>query len=279
MTAPIGTTTGCSGVQVAPTVTHVTTPTVHCSKVNVNWTTTVAPSLLVSYPYRLYWSRTGSGHYGVVAVQGAGQNGSYQLSSLSLNQSYDYFYRVLCTGGAQVVSSTTTDVTCSGPNRIAKPTEDEHVVYEVNGTYFVDADIREVIAAYEAAHPETQVNDGQEHFYDLHKVSMPNAVEAAATEEETASAANPLNTGSFSLQPNPTNNRVKVSYSLPSENLSEATINLMDMSGRVLRSIRVANPSQEGWLSIDLSDINSGVYLVHVQTEGYTETKKLVVNK
>jgi hypothetical protein len=28
-----------------------------------------------------------------------------------------------------------------------------------------------------------------------------------------------------------------------------------------------------------LNDLNSGVYLINVETEGYTETQKLVVNK
>ena len=178
-----------------------------------------------------------------------------------------------------MVSGVTTDVTCSGPNRMPKPSGNEHTVYEVNGTYFVDADIREVISAYEAAHPETQVNDGQEHYYDLHQVSMPNITDELPTPASAPKANLVENTGSFSLIPNPTTNRVKVSYSLPSENQTEATINLMDMSGRVLRSIKVAHPNQEGWLSIDLNDLNSGVYLINVQTEGYTETQKLVVNK
>ena len=189
--------------------------------------------------------------------------------------SYDFFYGVICTGGATVKSAVKRDTTCYGaqtPITLGNG-NDEHITYEVDGVYYVDVDIREVISAYEAAHPTT--DDGQTHFYPLHRVDMPNAISSTSTE---ASAEDVL-TGGFSLIPNPTSNRVKVEYNLPDENLAVATIKLMDMTGRVIREIKLDNPVKEGWVSLDLNDLNSGVYLVNVQTEGYTETKKLVVNK
>ena len=134
-----------------------------------------------------------------------------------------------------------------------------------------------MIAAYEAAYPETQMNDGQAHTYELHKVNMPNAI------EEMPQQAIPTNwvdnAGSFNLLPNPTTNQVKVAYHLPNENVAQATITLMDITGKIIHTISLVNPIQEGMMDMDLSDLNSGIYLVNVTSEGYTQTKKLVVNK
>jgi hypothetical protein len=85
--------------------------------------------------------------------------------------------------------------------------------------------------------------------------------------------------GQFSLVPNPTSNTVLVSFALPEEGLSKATIKIMDIQGKVVNEIILNNPNQFGSANFDLSDVESGVYLVNVVTEGYSETKKLVVSK
>jgi hypothetical protein len=265
-TVSLGTIVGCSAAQPKPTVTHVIG---HCSRVNVTFTPTVTPAT-VAYPYRLYYLPTGSAGYYTQALSTT----STTVTNLHLNTSYSYYYRVYCTGGATVVSGITKDTTCNTVARVIPNTESDHVVYEVNGTYFVDMDINEVITAAEANN-ETAA-DGQEHFVPLHIVDMPNALDAMTAPATTTTTA--LLTGSFSLIPNPTTNRVKVEYNLPSENMTNTTIKVMDMSGRVMRELKLENPTQAGYVNIDLTDLNSGVYLVNVQTEGYTETKKLVVN-
>ena len=273
-TVSLGTTIGCSAQQPAPYIKHVVG---HCSRdtfrvggiLGAAGVTVPHPTL---YPYRIYWLPTGSNGYYVYSSS----NINNLITNLAVNgHSYDFFYGVICTGGATVKSAVKRDTTCYGaqtPITLGNG-NDEHITYEVDGVYYVDVDIREVISAYEAAHPTT--DDGQTHFYPLHRVDMPNAISSTSTE---ASAEDVL-TGGFSLIPNPTSNRVKVEYNLPDENLAVATIKLMDMTGRVIREIKLDNPVKEGWVSLDLNDLNSGVYLVNVQTEGYTETKKLVVNK
>ena len=72
---------------------------------------------------------------------------------------------------------------------------------------------------------------------------------------------------------------MKVVYNLPAENLSTATIKLMDITGKIIREMKLSNPGKEGYVSMDLADLNSGIYLVNITTEGYTETKKLVLSK
>ena len=49
--------------------------------------------------------------------------------------------------------------------------------------------------------------------------------------------------------------------------------------GNVIRSIALENPAQTGYVNMDLDDLSSGIYLVAIQTQGFTETKKLVVSK
>jgi Secretion system C-terminal sorting domain len=269
----LGTTQGCSSTQPAPTITHVTG---HCSQVNFKVPVPTVTVATTTFPLRLYWYRVGGTSYSVVA-DSVRHTTSYRVTNLQTNANYGYYYRVNCTGGASVLSLTTIDQTCSGPSREKKP-EEEHTVYEVNGVYYVDYDMSEVILAASSGHEEEQ-GDGQEHEYALHKVSMDNAIEEMNSTAQTTTTSQEELTGSFSLIPNPTTSRVKVEYDLPQEGLSSVTISMLDMSGRELRHLVVEHPSKTGYVSIDLQDVSTGMYLVQVNTNGYHETQKLVVSK
>ena len=259
----LGTTGGCSAIQPAPVIKHTIG---HCSRDTMFINPTVPA--VSSYPYRIFWLPTGSSGYYTYS-----SNSTTNLVNLLQPNGhvYDFYYKVLCVGGAGVVSAIAKDTTCYGSLTPVEPNNNGSVTttYEIAGVYYVDADIREVIEANEAIHPTA--DDGQVHFVQLHKIT--------GTEENNPTATEETLTGGFELQPNPTTNRVKVAYALPQAGLKAATINVMDMTGRILRHIPLENPTQNGWVSIDLSDMNAGIYLVEVQTEGYQQTKKLVVQK
>jgi hypothetical protein len=53
----------------------------------------------------------------------------------------------------------------------------------------------------------------------------------------------------------------------------------MDVQGKVVREEKLSNPSQNGSVKFELDELEAGVYMVNIQSEGYTETKKLVVSK
>jgi hypothetical protein len=113
------------------------------------------------------------------------------------------------------------------------------------------------------------VDDGE-----IHEFNLVNIANEGKSEVEAAIAA-----GTFELIPNPTSSNVTVNYSLPTANATSATVRVMDVQGKVVREEKLSNPSQNGSVKFELSELEAGVYMVNIQSEGYTETKKLVVSK
>jgi len=70
---------------------------------------------------------------------------------------------------------------------------------------------------------------------------------------------------------------VSVQYSLPRAEPLQVT--LLDVSGRAVRTEQVSANSRTGALSIDLSGLNAGVYLVRITGADLTMSRKLVVQR
>jgi hypothetical protein len=79
---------------------------------------------------------------------------------------------------------------------------------------------------------------------------------------------------SVSIAPNPLENHATVRYSLPKAGL--VTLNLFDVTGRTVLSQTLA-AGRTGTASLDLRKLEAGVYVVKVASEGFSTTKKLVV--
>ncbi|AWA30310.1 hypothetical protein HYN48_09555 [Flavobacterium magnum] len=77
----------------------------------------------------------------------------------------------------------------------------------------------------------------------------------------------PINTGSIALYPNPTHDRVHVD----TKNAA-ATVTVFDINGRLMHTQQLVNGSGD----IDLTGVQSGVYLFRVATENGTINKKVV---
>jgi hypothetical protein len=76
----------------------------------------------------------------------------------------------------------------------------------------------------------------------------------------------PENTSlSFKLFPNPASEILNINHSY-----SEVTYNLFSIDGKIIKSGNLENQQ------INISDLQSGVYLLQLNTEGKTETKKIV---
>jgi Secretion system C-terminal sorting domain len=81
------------------------------------------------------------------------------------------------------------------------------------------------------------------------------------------------NTFEVSLYPNPATEEVKVSFNLNGAN--SATINVVDMTGKVVASQVASNGSNS--VSINTSVLSAGVYSVNFTANNTTVTQKLVV--
>jgi hypothetical protein len=256
---------GCGGNLASPLVT-VTSG--HCAQADVSWASPTAqgiPASLVpaasTYPYRLYYSYNNGTFHGFVQAISSLPVTGYHVSNLQLSTNYTFSYNFKCVGGATMTSYNTSYATCAGPAR----NSNEHHEYVLNGVHFVDVDADEILNAYAATLPE----DDQVHEFTL--VDLANNSQSNDNSNVTS--------GYFELTPNPTTGAVAVNYSLPASNLETAVIRIMDVQGKVVRENRLSNPAQYGTINFDLNEVEAGVYMVNIQSEGYTETKKLVVSK
>jgi hypothetical protein len=79
------------------------------------------------------------------------------------------------------------------------------------------------------------------------------------------------------LAPNPlTGNVATLRYSLPMA--GPATISVFDVTGRSVME-RSVLATRTGAVSLDVRSLSAGIYLVRFDTDGYTATQKLVVQK
>lgn len=77
---------------------------------------------------------------------------------------------------------------------------------------------------------------------------------------------------SLIVYPNPAKNNIIVK----SEDIQNARISILDYSGKVIKEATLFNKNQ---IAIDVSDISSGVYLIRVNSEKTSVTKKLLIVK
>jgi hypothetical protein len=264
--ATLGTTIGCSASPVAPTVTPVPN---RCSRDTISWP--AHPLASGSFPYRLYWKQSTSSGYSLMAVPASAYNAStgkvsVLLTNLLVNTSYQFYYRVICAGGAQVVSGIANYTQCNGP---AKMDGTFHGSFEHNGRYFVDADFVDV-----TSFTDNTPADGNVHEVVLNEVNDMNAVLSGAGVKV---ASNGEENGAFELIPNPTSDNVFVEYNLA--NAGRVVVRVMNIQGKVVKEEVMENSDASGAVQIDLSDVQSGVYMVSVDAPGYKATKRLVVTK
>ena len=76
------------------------------------------------------------------------------------------------------------------------------------------------------------------------------------------------------LYPNPASTSVVV-RTVP-DGLTEGTVTLLDVTGRKLSSAALLS---SGVQTLSTANLVNGTYLVQVQTNGYTETKELIIRK
>ncbi len=76
---------------------------------------------------------------------------------------------------------------------------------------------------------------------------------------------------SFTLYPNPLKDVLYIS----NEDAAIKSVKIMDLSGRTLKVVTLAQPANQ--TNVTVSDLNAGTYLVTIQTDTETITKKIIV--
>jgi hypothetical protein len=79
------------------------------------------------------------------------------------------------------------------------------------------------------------------------------------------------------VAPNPAANATQVSFNV--KNTSDAIINVIDMTGKVVATQTLAAVNGVQNVEINTSALNSGMYTVSVTANGTTVTEKLAVRK
>lgn len=79
----------------------------------------------------------------------------------------------------------------------------------------------------------------------------------------------------FMVYPNPAVSEAMINVSGINQ---EAEISIMDINGKIIKTIRNKPIDNNLNLSIDLSNLNKGIYLINIRSGKYSQTKKLIVN-
>ncbi len=93
----------------------------------------------------------------------------------------------------------------------------------------------------------------------------------------TISTEEPAFVQKFELSPNPTNGKAIVEITLDTQ--KDLTIDVLNMHGQVVRSIRDQNVVDSRQYPLDLTNLVSGVYFVKLTIDGKTTSRKLVLSK
>ena|SRR5690606_21787990 len=89
--------------------------------------------------------------------------------------------------------------------------------------------------------------------------------------DEKASATNYEIPG-LSIYPNPVSNTLNIQS--PQHSLAGANVQILDISGRVVKEVYLSN--QQEVYQMDVSDLNTAVYLIEIQTDEATSISKII---
>lgn len=95
-------------------------------------------------------------------------------------------------------------------------------------------------------------------------------VRASATNTLLGVAENNVVTNKFSVSPNPTTGLINVTNN---EGINVNEITVTDLNGRVVKTSKFDNVSN---ISINISDLSAGIYMMNIKSEAGTATKKIV---
>ncbi|MBK7957059.1 MAG: T9SS type A sorting domain-containing protein [Bacteroidetes bacterium] len=248
---------GCSGTLPSPTAATAPSPNTSCTKVLVKW-----PSFAnagTSYKYRIYWRETGSSGYSLLSL-----NDTFITLTLSLNTSYDFFYKAVCPTNYVLSSTTSMLVTCGTPKTSSVITSSTDKKITIKGISYSLNDFIGLALATEGTVP----TDGNIHNINLEGDQAMNIA------------------SSIQVFPNPASEYVEVEYIAKAD--VESSVRIVGLDGRIIDTKVLSTENQpligdtnfmKMKTRMDLSETPHGMYIVQVIQDGNVETRQLVVFK
>ncbi len=262
----LSTTIGCSATPSAPTIKNVLN---HCSRDTIEWNP--HPLANNTYPYRLYWLNinTQPNGYNVIAVPSSAFNTlnnkiDVLLNNLVPNNTYNFFYRVICQGGAQVVSNVSTFSQCNGP---AKTNETCNNDYQINDIYYTKPTFQEI-----ALLTDNTPSDGKPHYIDISNYKL------VSTSQDSTYINTTYNLNlndDFILNPNPASTKIKVQLMNPE--IKNYEVGVYSIQGTLLTSFKILKNYTNNTFEIDINDLTPGVYFINIVTDISNTTKQLII--
>ena len=84
--------------------------------------------------------------------------------------------------------------------------------------------------------------------------------------------------GQMTIFPNPTSREATLSYTLPDES-AFLEIVIIDEQGREMLQTKLIHPTKIGTYNLNLNGYAAGIYFVKIVANGFSETKKLIIEK
>ncbi len=94
----------------------------------------------------------------------------------------------------------------------------------------------------------------------------------------SAPGTTPIGESSGGIYPNPLVNSTTINISLESE--QKVSLRIFDMSGRLVKTLAEKEFTEgEHQIVWDAANVKTGIYLLRMETENYSENRKLIVTK
>jgi len=234
----------------APSVTNVVG---HCRNIIVSW-----PPVSLAAFYRVYWQRPGSSSYSYQVVTGDTTYTSPAI--LTVGTAYNVWVTAVCTTPAPTATATSATVAftaCSGTPRLADP--DYSHDYQYGEITYHAMPIEEVLNSI----PMDDANGI--HSFELKEVN-------------TTPSSISYSTADMNVYPNPTEDAATVVYQLPSYS-AQLTVQVYTLEGKLIMEKVIEEPNMSGNIDLNFASYSEGLYMIHLQSDNYSQVRKLMVKK
>jgi extracellular elastinolytic metalloproteinase len=86
---------------------------------------------------------------------------------------------------------------------------------------------------------------------------------------------NKFTANDFVIYPNPADEQIFISSKRIAPNI---TLRIMDITGNILQMSRIIDRFP-GEVTIDISSVKTGFYIIHLFSEGFSETHKIYISR
>ncbi len=84
--------------------------------------------------------------------------------------------------------------------------------------------------------------------------------------------------GTIVCFPNPSSGEVEIKYELKQLPTSKIRMNITDITGKIVSSTLINNPTQNGKINLQVNQYCNGFYLINMEYDGFQLSTKLIVN-